>query len=112
MTPFDTHAALIIAAAAICTVFTRALPFLFFGGSRGIPGPIRYLGKILPPAIMAVLVVYCLKGVHPFSWPFGLAELIAVAVVAVLHLKWRQMLVSIAGGTIVYMLLVQFVFKV
>ena len=55
MTPFDTHAALIIAAAAICTVFTRALPFLFFGGSRGIPGPIRYLGKILPPAIMAVL---------------------------------------------------------
>ena len=60
MTTFDTHAALIIAAAAICTVFTRALPFLFFGGSRGIPEPIRYLGKILPPAIMAVLVVYCL----------------------------------------------------
>ena len=78
MTPFDTHAALIIAAAAICTVFTRALPFLFFGGSRGIPGPIRYLGKILPPAIM--------------------------------HVWKRNNLLSIAGGTICYMLLVQVVF--
>ena len=110
MTTFDTHAALIIAAAAICTVFTRALPFLFFGGSRGIPEPIRYLGKILPPAIMAVLVVYCLKGVTPFSGNHGLPEFIAVAAVVFIH-KWKHnTLLSILGGTVLYMVLLQVVF--
>ena len=110
MTPFDTHAALIIAAAATCTVFTRALPFLFFGGSRGIPGPIRYLGKILPPAIMAVLVVYCLKNISLLQAPFGAPELLASALTVILHVWKRNNLLSIAGGTICYMLLVQVVF--
>ena len=110
MTPFDTHAALIIAAAAICTVFTRALPFLFFGGSRGIPGPIRYLGKILPPAILAVLVVYCLKNISLLQAPFGAPELLASALTVILHVWKRNNLLSIAGGTICYMLLVQVVF--
>ena len=109
MTAFDTHAALVIAAAAICTVFTRALP-LFFGGSRGIPEPIRYLGKILPPAIMAVLVVYCLKNISLLQTPFGAPELLASALTVILHVWKRNNLLSIAAGTICYMLLVQVVF--
>ena len=110
MTSFDTHAALIIAAAAICTVFTRALPFLFFGGNKGIPGPIRYLGKILPPAIMAVLVVYCLKNISLLQAPFGAPELLACALTVILHVWKRNNLLSIAGGTIFYMILIQVVF--
>ena len=110
MTSFDTHAALIIAAAAICTVFTRALPFLFFGGNKGIPGSIRYLGKILPPAIMAVLVVYCLKNISLLQAPFGAPELLACALTVILHVWKRNNLLSIAGGTIFYMILIQVVF--
>ena len=99
-----------IAAVALATMLTRFLPFILFPAGKKTPAFVSYIGKVLPAAVFGLLVVYCLKGVHLFSWPFGLPELIAV--VAVLHLKWRQMLVSIAGGTIVYMLLVQFVFKV
>ena len=104
------HDLFIVAVAAAVTIAIRFAPFVVFRNHT--PSAVLYLGEVLPYAIMGMLVVYCLKGVHPFSWPFGLPELIAVAVVAVLHLKWRQMLVSIAGGTIVYMLLVQLVFKV
>ena len=75
-----------------------------------MPKYVQYLGKALPPAMFAMLVVYCLKNVDVFSSSHGLPELIAVIVVVLLHLKWRQMLVSIAGGTICYMLLVQLVF--
>lgn len=75
-----------------------------------MPKYVQYLGKALPPAVFAMLVVYCLKNVDVFSSSHGLPELIAVIVVVLLHLKWRQMLVSIAGGTICYMLLVQLVF--
>lgn len=101
-----------IAAVALATMLTRFLPFILFPAGKKTPAFVSYIGKVLPAAVFGLLVVYCLKDVHPLSWPFGLPELIAVAIVAVLHLKWRQMLVSIAGGTIVYMLLVQFVFKV
>ena len=94
-----------IAAVALATMLTRFLPFILFPAGKKTPAFVSYIGKVLPAAVFGLLVVYCLKGV-------GLPELIAVAVVAVLHLKWRQMLVSIAGGTIVYMLLVQLVFKV
>ena len=75
-----------------------------------MPKYVQYLGKALPPAVFAMLVVYCLKNVDVFSSSHGFPELIAVIVVVLLHLKWRQMLVSIAGGTICYMLLVQLVF--
>lgn len=75
-----------------------------------MPKYVQYLGKALPPAVFAMLVVYCLKNVDVFSSSHGLPELIAVIVVVLLYLKWRQMLVSIAGGTICYMLLVQLVF--
>ena len=107
----DTRAAALIAAAAIVTALLRFLPFLFLGGKRKTPEYITYLGKVLPYAIIGMLVVYCLRGVTPLSWPHGLPEFLAVAAVVVLHLWRRSTLLSIAGGTICYMVLIQFIFK-
>ena len=95
---------------ALCTQITRWLPFLLFGGKKEVPGLVRYLGTNLPAAIMAVLVVYCLKGITPLTCPYGLPELISVAVVVGLHLWKGNTLSSIALGTVCYMLLVQMVF--
>lgn len=92
------------------TLITRFLPFLIFSSKRPTPDYIRYLGKVLPAAIFGMLVVYCLKGVHIFSGSHGLPELLAILTVTGLHLWKRQMLLSIAGGTLVYMALVQMVF--
>ena len=87
---------------ALCTQVTRWLPFLLFGGKKEVPGLVRYLGTILPAAIMAVLVVYCLKGITPLAYPYGLPELISVAVVVGLHLWKGNTLASIALGTLCY----------
>ncbi|MBE5780171.1 MAG: branched-chain amino acid transporter AzlD [Clostridiales bacterium] len=95
---------------ALATVLTRSLPFLLFRESRPTPKYIQYLGKALPAAIFAILVVYCLRNVDIAGGSHGLPELIAIASTVVLHLWKRQMLLSIAGGTAVYMLLVQLVF--
>lgn len=89
---------------------TRFLPFLIFGGKKPTPRYIQYLGKALPGAIFAMLVVYCLRNVTPLTGSHALPELIAIAVTVGLHLWKRQTLLSIAGGTVVYMLLVQLVF--
>lgn len=101
---------MIIAVVALGTMATRFLPFLVFHGGQPTPRYIRYIGKVLPPAVFGLLVVYCLKNVSLLSAPHGLPEAIAIAVVAALHLWKRQMLLSIAAGTVVYMLLVQLVF--
>ncbi|MCI8950647.1 MAG: branched-chain amino acid transporter AzlD [Lachnospiraceae bacterium] len=95
---------------AIGTMLTRFLPFLLFPSGKPTPAYIRYLGKVLPAAIFGLLVIYCLKNVRLFDNSHGLPELVAVAAVIALHCWKRQMLLSIAGGTICYMLLVQFVF--
>lgn len=92
------------------TMLTRFLPFLIFPAGKPAPRYIRYLGKVLPPAVFGLLVIYCLKNVNVFTGSHGIPELISIAVVAGLHLWKRQMLLSIAGGTICYMLLVQTVF--
>ncbi len=92
------------------TVTTRFLPFLLFPPSRPTPQYIRYLGKVLPSAALGFLVVYCFKNVSLLTGNHGIPELTATAVVIALHLWKRQMLLSIAGGTVVYMLLVQYVF--
>ena len=92
------------------TVTTRALPFLVFSEGRPTPKFVRYLGKALPAAIFGMLVVYCLKNVDLLAGSHGLPEFIGIAVTAALHLWRRQMLLSIAGGTLCYMLLVQLVF--
>ncbi len=92
------------------TMMTRFLPFLVFSSKKPTPDYIQYLGRALPSAIFGMLVVYCLKNVEILEGSHGLPELISIALVTVLHLWKRQMLLSIAGGTICYMLLVQFVF--
>lgn len=94
----------------LCTQVTRWLPFLLFGGKRQVPKLVRYLGTILPAAIMAVLVVYCLKGITLLAYPYGLPELISAALVVVLQWKKGNTLLSIALGTVCYMVLVQAVF--
>lgn len=101
---------LIILICALATMLTRFLPFLLFPADRPTPAFIRYLSDMLPPAVFSMLVVYCLKGVSIASGSHGLPEGIAILAVAALHLWKKQTLLSIAGGTIVYMLLVQQVF--
>ncbi len=104
------HDILLIAVAVLVTMVTRFLPFLIFGEKRKTPPIIEYLGTVLPCAIMGMLVVYCLKDVSFLRNSFGLPELIACAVVAALHVWKRNSLLSIGGGTVCYMLLVQLVF--
>ena len=103
--------ALTIAVCAAATMLTRFLPFLIFSSKdQQPPEVVRYLGRVLPAAIFGMLIVYCLKSVTPFAGSHGIPEAIALAVTVALH-KWKhQTLVSIAGGTICYVLLVQLVF--
>lgn len=99
-----------VIAVALATMLTRFLPFIIFPAGKSTPKFIQYLGKVLPAAVFGLLVVYCLKDVNILTGSHGIPELIAIAFVIVLHLWKRQMLLSIAGGTVLYMLLVQFVF--
>ncbi len=99
-----------IALCVLGTMATRFLPFLVFSGDKPTPKYIQYLGKALPAAIFGMLVVYCLKNVSILTGSHGIPELISIVLVLALHLWKRQMLLSIAGGTVCYMLLIQFVF--
>ena len=92
------------------TSVTRFLPFLIFPAGKPTPKYIKYLGRVLPPAVFGLLVIYCLKNVSVFTGSHGVPELISIILVIVLHVWKRQMLLSIAGGTVCYMLLVQLVF--
>lgn len=95
-----------VLAMAAVTFFTRLFPFLFFT-RKDPPEIIRYIGKYIPPMVMVILVVYSLSGVSWAAPPYGLPEVMAIALVALLHWKFRNPLVSIFGGTILYMVLVQ-----
>lgn len=99
-----------IAAIVVATMLTRFIPFLLFPAGKPTPKYIQYLGKVLPAAVFGLLVIYCLKDVSLFAGSHGIPELISIALVIALHLWKKQMLVSIAGGTICYMLLVQMAF--
>lgn len=99
-----------VAMVVLGTMVTRFLPFLVFPAGKETPKYIRYLGKVLPCAVFGMLVVYSLKDVNLLSGSHGLPELISVLLVIGLHVWKRQMLLSIAGGTVCYMLLVQLVF--
>jgi len=100
---------LIIIVAAGVTLLTRALPFAVFK-SKNAPGIVKYLGEILPVAVITILVVYCLKDTPVAAYPYGLPELISVAVVVVLKLFVRNTLICIFSGTALYMVLIQLVF--
>ena len=93
------------------TMAMRFLPFIIFPAGKPTPKYISYLGRVLPGAIFAMLVVYCLKNVSFVTSPFGVPEIISIIVVVVLHFWKKQMILSMAGGPVVYMLLVQLVFK-
>ncbi|MBR1972727.1 MAG: branched-chain amino acid transporter permease [Oscillospiraceae bacterium] len=104
------HSAAVIAIIALVTALLRFLPFWIFGENRETPPLVAYLGRVLPYAIMGMLVVYCLKGVRLTAAPYGIPEAIGCTVVALLHIWKRNTLLSIGAGTVCYMLLVQFVF--
>ena len=105
----DTHSVLLVAVMALVTIALRFLPFAIFRG-RETPPFIAWLGKVLPYAIMSMLVVYCLRGISFSSFSEWLPELIATALVVLIHLWKRNTLLSIISGTVCYMLLVQLFF--
>lgn len=101
---------LIILAMALTTFATRVVPFLIFPKGREVPKTMQYLGKVLTPAVIGMLVVYCLRSTQVLVFPYGLPELIAVIVVVVLHVWKRNNLLSIGAGTVLYMILIQKIF--
>ena len=108
LTPVQTLITILVV--SLGTQITRWIPFLLFPENKPAPRVVLYLGKVLPPAMMGLLVVYCFKGVTWLSGSHGVPELLAAAAVAGLHLWKKNVLLSIAGGTALYMILVQAVF--
>lgn len=102
---------IIIAVVAIATMITRFLPFIVFPANKETPKYIKYLGKVLPAAVLGLLVVYSLKDVSVFSGNHAIPEAVCIVVTVFLHFWKRQMILSISAGTILYMVLVQSVFK-
>ena len=100
--------AALIATMSIVTILTRFLPFAVF--RKETPKYVSYLGKVLPPAIIGMLVIYCLKDIAPMAYPFGIPELIAAACVAGVQAWKRNSLLSILTGTVIYMVLIRTVF--
>lgn len=109
MTMTTTQSILTIAAVVAGTMLTRFLPFLLFPENRTPPKIISYLGKVLPYAVIGLLVVYCLKDAVGSSW-HGLPEGIAIAFIVLIHIWKNNTLLSIGAGTVLYMVLVQNIF--
>jgi branched-subunit amino acid transport protein AzlD len=106
----DTYVIATVVIASVITAALRFAPFLIFGKGRKTPELVAYLGKVLPCAIMGMLVVYCLKDISLTAAPFGIPELLGCLIVAGLHIWKRNTLLSIGLGTLCYMLMVQFLF--
>ena len=102
---------IIILVISFTTYLTRAIPFLLFPANKKTPEFVTYLGSVLPFAIIGMLIVYCLKQTTIDSYPFGIPEVISIAAVIAVHIWRKNTLLSIGGGTLLYMLLVQYVFK-
>ena len=108
LTPVQTL--IIILSVAFGTMVTRFIPFFLFPESKEPPKVVAYLGQVLPPAMMGLLIVYCLRDVSLQASPHGIPELIAILCILAMH-KWKNnVLISIGSGTIVYMILIQLVF--
>lgn len=105
------YIAAVIAATALMTWLTRALPYLLFGGKRGVPPMVSYLGSALPPAIMVILVLYCLRGIQFLSFPYGLPELLSAGLVVWIQYWKKNAILSVALGTACYMCLIRTVFR-
>ena len=100
--------ALLIAVMSVVTILLRALPFLVF--RKNTPKYVIYLGRVLPPAIIGMLVVYCLKDISVSVHPYGIPELLAIVITALMQVWKRNALISILTGTVIYMVLIQLVF--
>ena len=96
----------VIGVIALVTWGLRAFPFLLFR-SRPLPGSMVYLGRVLPPAIMTVLILYCLRDTSFGQYPFGIPELVSCALVVILHLVRKNMYLSIITGTVCDMILIR-----
>lgn len=101
---------ILIVIIALGTFLTRSLPFILFPANRELPKFVLYLGDVLPFASIGLLIIYCLKNVSLLSAPYGLPEGIAIACIILVHLWKNNVLLSIGGGTLLYMALVQFIF--
>lgn len=110
MTLTTVQALIIAGMVTLGAMTTRFLPFLLFPDNKLVPKVVEYLGRVLPAAMMGLLVVYCLRNVDITAAPHGIPELIALAAVTALHLWRRNVLLSIGVGTVLYMVLVQLVF--
>lgn len=105
-----THSVLIVAVAGLVTLALRATPFLILSGDRKTPDFISYLGKVLPCAVMGMLVIYCLRNVSFSALSSWLPQLLCCGIVVLVHVLKRSTLLSIISGTVCYMLLVQHIF--
>jgi branched-subunit amino acid transport protein AzlD len=105
-----TQQIIIVAMVVFGTMLTRFVPFIVFPSGKNTPKYIQYLGKVLPSSVFGLLVIYSLKDVKLLSESHGIPELLGVITVVILHFWKKNMFLSIAGGTIIYMLLVQMVF--
>ncbi len=105
----NSHAIVLIVVMSVVTILLRFLPFWIFA-NRKTPDIVVYFGQVLPYAIMGMLVIFCLKNVSFMVVPFGIPEMIASLIVIVLHVYKRNTLLSILGGTLGYMVLVQVIF--
>ena len=105
---YDVHAGYIVLISGAITAMLRFLPFIAFGKRK--PEAVAYLGRVLPPAVMAVLVVYCLRSVNILTGTHGIPEGLACLAVIVLHVWRRSTLLSITAGTALYMFLIQVIF--
>lgn len=104
------HTLLLIAVIALVTLLLRALPFILFRHGK-TPGIVTYLGRVMPPAVIGMLVVYCFADVDFTRWQAFVPALIAAAIVVLLHIWKKNSLLSIGAGTVSYMLMVQLIFK-
>ena len=104
------YSILLIIIVSFVTVLLRFLPFVIFNKNNKVPNIVSYLGKILPFAVMGMLVVYCYKDIKILTFPYGLPEIIAGTIVILLHFWKKNTLLSIVTGTVIYMILIQFVF--
>lgn len=105
-----TEQILIILCVVLGTMLTRFLPFIIFPPAKPTPKYIQYLGKVLPGAALSLLVVYCLKDISFFHGNHALPEILSIGFIIFIHCRKRNMLLSIASGTICYILLLHFIF--
>ena len=103
----DTYISMVIAVIAIVTIALRFLPFIVFDHGEQLPEWITYLGKVLPPAIMSMLLVYCLRNINLVEGNHGFPEVICVGIAMLMHNWKRNTLLSIGVSTLLYMIIIQ-----